>query len=134
MDLSVAEKPTFTQRLRDWEPYIYLVLIVLSVASFFVLFGFIVHQQGQIKRAAREASAQARAIQANRIEVIRNNCIGQNVRHDNAIIALYALLRHSGVKPPRLEASAAPIIALINALAPVQDCKVAVKKAQPPHL
>lgn len=96
-----------------------------------VVGGFVIHQQRQIKNTAKEAASAAHAIQRNRLDTISRNCTDQNLRHDAAITALYSLLQKSGVPPARQDKAAQPIIQLIDALAPSQDCRKLVTAASP---
>jgi hypothetical protein len=105
-------------------PWLYMAICLITVIVLVVVGSFIVHQQHQIKHTSRD-------IQQERIDSVVRACVDQNQRHDDAVNALYALLRKSGVKEARLQSAGANVVSLINALAPKHDCNAVVKKAVP---
>lgn len=80
-------------------------------------------------------------IKDNRAAFVRDSCTAQNARHDNTVHKLNDLVRQIEAKNPNIpkdqvQQSIDANLALINALAPHQDCEQLVKvsqgKAKPP--
>lgn len=114
-----------TNRLRRWEPYIYLLLVIVAAASIAVLVGELVHQQHQTRRLAVQ-------IQKQRTDSILRSCRDQNKRHDTATAYLNQLLKKSGVSAARRRQSQVQVGGFINALAPKQNClKLAQRTVHP---
>jgi hypothetical protein len=65
---------------------------------------------------ATEARDLGRQIQLERARNIRDNCVSQNARHDNTVTVVKANV------DKRI------VIALIDALAPVRDCELLVRR------
>lgn len=122
-------KQKIEDRIRRLTPIVYLGVIVIAVVAGVVLFVAWDKQQTRIAAAARTANAAVAKVQQERVDSVRRNCDSQNDRHKAAVIALHDLLKKAGVKPPKQKAAAAPVLSLINALAPKQNCDAAVKKA-----
>lgn len=104
----------YIKRLRT-QRIIFLIINVVAALSIAILFWAIVHQQGQIRKAAAD-------IQQERYSSILRSCLDQNERHDDAIKTLNKLLTKSGVSKARRKASRRTTIQFINALAPKRDC------------
>jgi hypothetical protein len=112
-------------KLRRWEPYIYLALIVIAAASIAVLVAELVHQQHQTRHLAAQ-------IQRQRTDGIIRSCRDQNQRHDTATAYLNQLLKKSGVSAARRRQSQVQVGGFINALAPKQNClKLAQRTVHP---
>lgn len=110
------------QKLEQAGPLVYLILVTVAALVGAVLLYFVIHQQHQIRRESSD-------IQAERVASVTRSCLDQNTRHGAAVTALYALLKKSGVPKAKRDASAAPILSLIDALAPKQNCDQVVAAA-----
>lgn len=96
-------------------PRIYILICIVSLAASALLYGYAVHL--------------SREIQHERANSILRACTSQNARRDHAIVALFDVLKKSGVPEKKRKAAAAPAITLINALAPKQNCKMLVARS-----
>lgn len=112
-------------------PWVYAIIIVLAVVSTVIIASVAIHQNHKIRNQSISIRHQAALIQKERIETIARSCKDQNRRHDKAVIALFQLLKKSGVKQEKRQAAARPVLTLINALAPHQDCQKIIEKAVP---
>ena len=90
--------------------------------------------------ATQQANDATSAIQQQRIDATRRNCLDQNLRHDTTLVTLDGLIdtatsrAQSKEEKKRVLASVAGTKALIEALAPKRDCDkvVAATVQQPP--
>lgn len=85
--------------------------------------------RNKIAVVANRAEDLAMEIQAQRLINIRANCEATNVRHDKAVRSLRALIPAERTGAARAQ-SLVVIDALADAVAPKQDCDLAVKNAK----
>lgn len=103
---------------------IFMWINIVAGLSMFILFYFSVHQQHQITH-------QTAVIQQERYNAVFRSCSEQNERHQSAVEALDLLLKNTGVNVKRREQSRSNTLLLINALAPVRDCKRLAERTVP---
>jgi hypothetical protein len=97
-----------------WVQHVWLIVVTALVVSALVAFN---DQQ-------QRSTELGLAIQQQRADAIRDGCQEQNGRHDRTIVKLEMLI--AAIKDParrrRAERNVGGTIALIDALAPKQDC------------
>lgn len=120
--------PYTEQYIRDLKQLLRVFLIINTIAAVVVLLGvvLIIRQQHQI-------TSQNEFIQQQRTENILSQCENQNSRRANTIATLnQEILSLKGKRRIRAERNEGFTIALINALAPHQNCLRLVRKAVRP--
>jgi hypothetical protein len=74
-----------------------------------------------------DAQSTSKDIQANRVEVFREQCKAQNAHHDNTILRLdEQIAKLPGDRRGEAEARRTGTVALIKALVPKRDCRAVV--------
>jgi hypothetical protein len=127
-----TERPAASQESLESLRRIVLWCVSFVLVVLFALGGVTFYLRGQEQTRAAEAKRLAVSIQESRIEIIRSSCVEGNRRHDATIRTLEARIREvlksaTPAQRERILASRASTIALINALAPKQDCVALIR-------
>jgi cbb3-type cytochrome oxidase cytochrome c subunit len=103
------------------------IVVVVSVASTVLFATRLSNQQDETQRLVVAAKDQQNAIQEQRRTFVRDGCEAQNARHDRTLDE--ARHRFGPHLTPQQRMGYAFTVALINALAPHQDCDALVRAA-----
>lgn len=133
-------------RLFDWVyehmREVYLGLLFVAILALVILLYGAYHLSQENHKRAAEAVVLAQRIQQQRVENIRNNCVDQNIRHNNTVEALGTLYDGAAIKireddsTPvqnkqaqlrQLREGQARTTFIIDSLVPVRDCEALVK-------
>lgn len=112
----------------------------LLIITFFVLVA-VIKVGGKADTAsvqAQSAKSVAAAIQRERARTIRENCEQQNARHNEVFAVVRQLLQRPAIPPRKLtakqkQAQVDATFRFVDALVPMKDCAVLVKRQAPPH-